>query len=132
MSLSGSLGAIPATAGFRRRFTSAIGAYLLVLLVKAYSNAAFFRPAMRASECWFNILKTRNRKRSLIIEKFRLSKRCKIPAVDDFASANFLTSILPLDILRGSCRAWARRLERCRGCSSVGRALEWHSRGQGF
>src|SRR6266480_5761463 len=105
MSLSGSLGAIPATAVFRRRLASAIGAHLLLLTVKAYSNAAFIRPAMRANECWFDNLKTRNRRRSSVIENFRLSKRCKILAVDDFARANFLTSILPLDILRGSCRA---------------------------
>src|SRR6266516_6306237 len=42
MSLSGSLGAIPATAVFRRRFTSAIGAHLRYY-VKAYANAGFFR-----------------------------------------------------------------------------------------
>jgi hypothetical protein len=41
MSLSGSLGAIPATAVFRRRFTSAIGENLLGTAVNAYANAAF-------------------------------------------------------------------------------------------
>jgi hypothetical protein len=36
-------------------------------------------------------------------QKFVVSKRCKILAVAVLARAIFLTSILPLDILRGSC-----------------------------
>lgn len=38
-------------------------------------------------------------------QKILVVERCKIPAVGDDAIANFLTSILPVDILRGSCRA---------------------------
>src|SRR6476661_11035059 len=41
MSLSGSLGAIPVTVVFRRRFPPAIDTYLWDTSVNAYSNAAF-------------------------------------------------------------------------------------------
>src|SRR4051812_8643176 len=105
MSLSGSLGAIPATAVFRRRFTSVIGENLLVLLVKAYANAAL----VRGQQCERMMLvrqpETAKPDAFFCNRKSGCRKRCKIPAVDDFARANFLTSILPLDILRGSCRA---------------------------
>jgi hypothetical protein len=57
-----------------------------------------------------------------MIEKFRLKKRCKILAVDDFARANFLTSILPLDILRGSCRA-KRAVWNAGGVAQLGERL---------
>ena len=68
----------------------------------------YHRPAMRADDVWFDSLETRSRKRSRTTEncclKTWLTKRCKILAVGDIAIVNFLTSILPLDILRGSCR----------------------------
>jgi hypothetical protein len=62
-------------------------------------------------------------------------RRCKIPAYQIFASPNLLTLGIPLAILGGSWRqpfAAFRCSAGTRGRSSVGRALEWHSRGQGF
>ena len=81
-------------------------------------------------------------------------KRCKIPAHGIFASPNSLTLDIPSAILGGSCSMPLTCLsgvvwECCRvlspgvelaswdeggtrGRSSVGRALEWHSRGQRF
>src|ERR1043166_6773770 len=62
-------------------------------------------------------------------------RRCKIPAYEICASPNLLTLGIPSAILGGS---WRQPLAAfggsagTRGRSSVGRALEWHSRGQGF
>src|SRR5205085_1407678 len=68
------------------------------------------------------------------------SEPCKIPAYCDYASPIWLTVEIPSAIYRGSSRerVFCIRLpdwctpRGARGCSSVGRALEWHSRGQGF
>ena len=63
--------------------------------------------------------------------KSRLLERCKILAVGYLARAEFLdfnhTLGYPSRFLSG-----VYSVRKCRGCSSVGRALEWHSRGQGF
>src|SRR5215212_1592731 len=56
-------------------------------------------------------------------QKFRLSKRCKILAVVLFARGDFLTSILPLDILRGSCRAASGVGKRAGGVAQLGERL---------
>ena len=62
-------------------------------------------------------------------------RRCKIPASRIFASPFSLTLSTTQGytswFLSGPFRIRGRRLEP-RGRSSVGRALEWHSRGQGF
>jgi hypothetical protein len=74
-----------------------------VSFVKVYANAAAFE-ASNASE--LVLLRQPGSAKSSALtgnQKFVLSKRCKIPAVADLARAIFLTSILPLDILRGSC-----------------------------
>jgi hypothetical protein len=63
MSLSGSLGAIPATAVFRRRFTSAIGENLLGYCVNVYANAAVSGQQMRADDGGSDNLSARHQKR---------------------------------------------------------------------
>ena len=67
----------------------------------------------------------------------RGTEPCKLPAYWDSASPESLTSHIPAAIYGGSCGnecfgSCATRFCRSRGRSSVGRALEWHSRGQGF
>ncbi len=78
---------------------------------------------MRADDVWFESRETRRRKRFSVIEKIWLTKRCKILAVGDIAIVNFLTSILPLDILRGSCRAWIRPSGNAGGVAQLGERL---------
>src|SRR3990170_4583867 len=51
MSLSGSLGAIPATAALRRRFTSVIGTYLRYCVKTSGSELRPGSRQMRANEC---------------------------------------------------------------------------------
>jgi hypothetical protein len=73
--------------------------------------------------------------RSTFHFKRRRERRCKIPAAQISASPNSLTLGIPSAILGGSCRAPLSShgaSTGTRGRSSVGRALEWHSRGQGF
>src|SRR6476646_726828 len=87
---------------------------------------------MRMQPCWGQqcerisvVSTTWERKTECAAEqsKIQVVERCKIPAVGSFAIANFLTSIIPLDILRGSCRAQFVPIGNAGGVAQLGERL---------
>src|ERR1700680_791443 len=132
MSLSGSLGAIPATAVLRRRFTSAICENLLGTAVMTLCECSPCG-AGNASELVLFL-----RPFGATAKAFLCNRKIQaVEALQDtgrwlFCQSKFLdidtTLGYPSRFLSGAIRPSGK----CRGCSSVGRALEWHSRGQGF
>src|ERR1051326_9337624 len=135
MSRSGSFGAIPAGAARRRRRLSSV-----MLRFASRKERVESRHLWSGGQELPRVATKKKRTRHhhhagprpLLRSHIR---RCKIPAYEICASPNLLTLGIPAAILGGS---WRQPLAAfggsagTRGRSSVGRALEWHSRGQGF